>query len=152
GLRGRRLHRERDRPSRHQARNRAGRGKGMRPDPELIPGQKAKHSMPREAPPVPGTKLEDMYFELSDSWLPRSVPCKDSIIRGQRPLLECWPVRSRSAIWLLLLSYASADTIHLKNGGTIQADSVRETGERVEYDIGDNTYAIPKSSVDHIDT
>src|SRR5262249_35767916 len=40
----------------------------------------------------------------------------------------------------------------LKNGGTIQADSVRETGERVEYDIGDNTYAIPKSSVDHIDT
>jgi len=51
-----------------------------------------------------------------------------------------------------MLSYACADTIHLKNGGTIQADSVRDTGERVEYDIGDNTYAIPKSSVDHIDT
>ena len=61
-------------------------------------------------------------------------------------------MRFQSAIWLCLLSYASADTIHLKNGGTIQADSVRDTGERVEYDIGDNTYAIPKSSVDHIDT
>ena len=61
-------------------------------------------------------------------------------------------MRFRSAIWLCLLSCAAADTIHLKNGATIQADSARDTGERVEYDIGDNTYAIPKSFVDHIDT
>lgn len=46
----------------------------------------------------------------------------------------------------------AADTIHLKNGRTILADNVRDKGERVEYDIGDDTYAIPKSSVDHIDT
>src|SRR5262249_29648502 len=41
--------------------------------------------------------------------------------------------------------------IHLKNGRTIWADHVRESGSRLEYDLGDNTYAIPKSLVDHID-
>ena len=44
-----------------------------------------------------------------------------------------------------------ADTIHLKNGRTILADSVREKGNHLEYDIGEDTYAIPKSSVDHVD-
>lgn len=44
-----------------------------------------------------------------------------------------------------------ADTIHLKNGRTILADQVRENGNRYEYDVGDDTYAIPKSVVDHID-
>lgn len=48
--------------------------------------------------------------------------------------------------------HAAADTIHLKNGRTILAENVRDKGERVEYDIGDDTYAIPKSSIDHIDT
>jgi hypothetical protein len=46
---------------------------------------------------------------------------------------------------------ASAEVIHLKNGRTIWADHVRDTGSHVEYDLGDNTYAIPKSSVDRID-
>lgn len=49
------------------------------------------------------------------------------------------------------LTAAWADTIHLKNGRTIVADSVRENGTRYEYEIGEDTYAIPKSSVDHID-
>ncbi len=31
------------------------------------------------------------------------------------------------------------------------ADSVRQKGDRLEYDIGDNTYAIPRSAVEHID-
>ena len=44
-----------------------------------------------------------------------------------------------------------ADTIHLKNGRTILADHVREKGNRFEYDIGDDSYAIPKSSVDRIE-
>lgn len=44
-----------------------------------------------------------------------------------------------------------ADTIHLKNGRTIVADHVRENGSRYQYDIGDDTYAIPKAMVDHID-
>ncbi len=46
---------------------------------------------------------------------------------------------------------ASADTIHLKNGRTILADHVRENGSRYEYEIGDDTYAIPKTSVDRIE-
>lgn len=46
---------------------------------------------------------------------------------------------------------ASADTIHLKNGRTIFADHVRENGNRYEYDIGDDSYAIPKTSVDRIE-
>ena len=48
---------------------------------------------------------------------------------------------------------APADVIHLKNGRTISADQVRENTnkDRVEYDLGEDTYGIPKSSVDHID-
>ena len=46
---------------------------------------------------------------------------------------------------------ASAEVIHLKNGRTIWADQVRDTGTHIEYDLGDNTYAIPKSLVDRID-
>ena len=46
---------------------------------------------------------------------------------------------------------APADVIHLKNGRTIWADQIRENKDRVEYDLGDDTYAIPKSSVERID-
>lgn len=45
----------------------------------------------------------------------------------------------------------SAEVIHLKNGRTIWADQVREKGSQVEYDVGEDTYAIPKALVDHID-
>jgi len=60
-------------------------------------------------------------------------------------------------IFLLLclapaLARSHADTIHLKNGRTIVADHVRENGNRYEYEIGDDTYAIPKSSVDRVET
>lgn len=44
-----------------------------------------------------------------------------------------------------------AEVIHLKNGRTIWADQVRENGGRIEYDIGDDTYAIPKTSVERIE-
>jgi tetratricopeptide (TPR) repeat protein len=53
--------------------------------------------------------------------------------------------------WMLVASAASADTIHLKNGRTILADHVREDGNRYEYEVGDDTYAIPKSSVERIE-
>lgn len=46
---------------------------------------------------------------------------------------------------------ASAEVIRLKNGRTIWADHVRDTGTHVEYDLGDDTYAIPKSMVEQID-
>jgi tetratricopeptide (TPR) repeat protein len=44
-----------------------------------------------------------------------------------------------------------ADVIHLKNGRTIWADHVRENGNHVEYDVGDDSYAILKSSVERIE-
>ena len=56
-----------------------------------------------------------------------------------------------AAAWFLALPAAFADTIHLKNGRTIVADHVHENGGHYEYDIGDDSYAIPKSSVDHVD-
>jgi tetratricopeptide (TPR) repeat protein len=48
---------------------------------------------------------------------------------------------------------AAADVIHLKNGRTIWADQVRQNQnkDRVEYDLGDDTYAIPKSSVERVE-
>jgi len=54
-------------------------------------------------------------------------------------------------ICAVALTSASADTIYLKNGRKIVADHVRENGNHYEYDIGDDSYAIPKSSVDHVD-
>ena len=55
------------------------------------------------------------------------------------------------ALTLLGSAFAWADTIHLKNGRTILADHVKESGGHYQYDIGDDTYAIPKSLVDHVD-
>ncbi len=46
---------------------------------------------------------------------------------------------------------APAETIHLKNGRTIWAESVHGKGNQIEYSIGDNTFAIPKSLVERID-
>src|ERR1700757_477956 len=55
-------------------------------------------------------------------------------------------------LWLTSTSRGSwADTIHLKNGRTIVADRVRENGNRYEYEVGDDSYAIPKSAVDRVD-
>ncbi len=51
----------------------------------------------------------------------------------------------------IALNVSWADTIHLKNGRTILADHVRENGTHLEYDIGDDSYAIAKTSVDHVD-
>lgn len=66
---------------------------------------------------------------------------------------------SRTGCLVVLLWFASAglmcaqaETIRLKNGRIILADSVRELDGRVEYTIGDNTFAIPKASVVSIDT
>ncbi|HET6933694.1 MAG TPA: tetratricopeptide repeat protein, partial [Candidatus Angelobacter sp.] len=47
---------------------------------------------------------------------------------------------------------ALADTIVLKSGNRIVADSVTERNGRVEYAIGDNTFTIPKSIVTRIET
>lgn len=48
--------------------------------------------------------------------------------------------------------FAAAEVIHLKNGHTIWADQVRQTADHIEYDVGDDTYVIPKSIVERIDS
>jgi hypothetical protein len=70
-------------------------------------------------------------------------------------LLKSTEVRVFFPILVLLAALsAPADVIHLKNGRTIWADQVREdkNKDRVEYAVGEDTYAIPKSSVDRIDS
>ncbi|HVP42673.1 MAG TPA: tetratricopeptide repeat protein [Terriglobales bacterium] len=52
---------------------------------------------------------------------------------------------------LLTAGAASADTIRLKNGRTIYADRTREVDGKIEYEVGDNTFAIPKASVERIE-
>ena len=52
----------------------------------------------------------------------------------------------------LLSAAAWADTIVLKGGTRIVADSVTEKNGRIEYAIGDNTFTIPKSIVARIET
>ena len=46
---------------------------------------------------------------------------------------------------------APADVIYLKNGRKIWADHVRENVNKIEYDVGDDSYAIPKASVDRVE-
>jgi len=46
---------------------------------------------------------------------------------------------------------APAEVIRLKNGRTIYADQVRENGAHLEYDVGEDSYAIPKSMVLRVD-
>jgi len=64
-------------------------------------------------------------------------------------------MRARVTIILVWVGFVSAtawpDTIHLKNGRTILADHVSENGSHYQYDVGDDSYAIPKSLVDHVD-
>jgi tetratricopeptide (TPR) repeat protein len=71
-------------------------------------------------------------------------------------LLECAIVRA-TVIFLLSsglflgAACASAEVIHLKNGRTIYADQVHENGSHLEYEVGEDSYAIPKSSVERIE-
>ena len=69
------------------------------------------------------------------------------------PVARISPVRASSITILVLLASlsVSADVIHLKNGRTIWADQVRQTKGRVEYDVGDDSYAVPASTVERID-
>ncbi len=45
-----------------------------------------------------------------------------------------------------------AETIVLKNGRKILVDSVHEEKDKIRYEIGDDSYAIPRASVDRIDS
>jgi hypothetical protein len=60
-----------------------------------------------------------------------------------------FPVLLLLAVWAG--SQAFADVIHLKNGRKIWADHVRENGNHVEYEVGEDSYKIAKSSVESIE-
>lgn len=45
----------------------------------------------------------------------------------------------------------SADTIRLKNGDVIYADAVKDESNHVQYEVGDDSYTIPKSLVKNIE-
>lgn len=60
------------------------------------------------------------------------------------------PVSLIAVLAIALPCFGDA-TIYLKNGRTIVADSVTEKNGRVQYTIGEDEYAIPKSVVDHIE-
>ena len=57
-----------------------------------------------------------------------------------------------AVVFVLAALGCRADVIHLKNGRTIWADRVRQEKNHLEYDIGDNSYAIPLSLVDRIES
>jgi tetratricopeptide (TPR) repeat protein len=81
-------------------------------------------------------------------------PAPWSPTRPPAPIARISRVRILCPILVLLAALsAPADVIHLKNGRTIWADQVREdkNKDRVEYDVGEDTYAIPKASVERID-
>src|SRR5215475_9602495 len=52
----------------------------------------------------------------------------------------------------VLCTTAPADTIVLKNGDRIYAESVKEYNGRVEYWVGNNSMTIPKSIVARIES
>ena len=68
--------------------------------------------------------------------------------------MRTFPILSllSACLWVAVPLGATAEVIHLKNGRTIWADRVRQNTDHVEYDVGDDSYAIPKSLVDRIET
>lgn len=49
------------------------------------------------------------------------------------------------------MSPVSADVVRLKNGDIIYADQVKENANSIQYEVGDNTYSIPKSKVQSVE-
>lgn len=62
-------------------------------------------------------------------------------------------MKLRVTLFFLIVAYgtSSADVIHLKNGRKIWADRVHANGPHLEYDVGDNSYAIPAILVDRVE-
>lgn len=56
------------------------------------------------------------------------------------------------ALVLCLPLTAGADVVHLKNGDVIYADTVKDNGNTVSYEVGDNSFTIPKSRVQSIES
>lgn len=84
----------------------------------------------------------------------RPAPLPQSLRSFLPRLLECALVRFWSTLFsLIVISTITcpADVIHLKNGRKIWADRTHENGAHLEYDVGDNSYAIPMSVVERVE-
>jgi tetratricopeptide (TPR) repeat protein len=67
-------------------------------------------------------------------------------------LLECASVRlSVILILLATVPLSWADVIVLKNGKRIVVDTAREQNGRIQYEVGDNTFAISKTLVERLE-
>ena len=44
-----------------------------------------------------------------------------------------------------------AEVIHLKNGDVVYADQVKEDDKKITYEVGDNTYTVPKSLIKSVE-
>jgi tetratricopeptide (TPR) repeat protein len=62
-------------------------------------------------------------------------------------VISCWLV-----LVLAVSMPAAGEVIRLKNGDVIYADEVKDGATSIEYQIGDNSFGIPKSKVQSIET
>ena len=62
-------------------------------------------------------------------------------------------MKPRVTLFFLLVACGAsfADVIHLKNGRKIWADRVHTNGSHLQYDVGDNSYAIPATLVERVE-
>jgi Tfp pilus assembly protein PilF len=61
-------------------------------------------------------------------------------------VIPCW-----LAVVLTCALPAPAQEVRLKNGDVIYADQVSDKGNTIQYEVGDNTYTIPRSKVASIE-
>src|SRR5437660_2373410 len=47
--------------------------------------------------------------------------------------------------------FAQAEVVHMKNGNVIYADRVSETTNTLQYEIGDDSYTVPRSKVERVE-
>jgi tetratricopeptide (TPR) repeat protein len=59
----------------------------------------------------------------------------------------CWLALALAS----LAPVSAAEVIHLRNGDVIYADQVSEDQKKISYEVGDNTFTIPKSLIKSVD-
>jgi len=63
-------------------------------------------------------------------------------------MVRCW----LAALAVATSSLSCAEVVRMKNGDVIYADRVTESANTIQYEIGDNSYTLPKSRVERIET
>jgi len=63
------------------------------------------------------------------------------------PMVRCWLITFAVAI----PSFSCAEVVHMKNGDVIRVDRVTESANTIQYEVGDDSYTVPKSKVERIE-